>query len=92
MITLRRTLSMLALAAFGCARAEAQTPAAVAPSRVVFGTGTLEADRPAPLAFERPGPLRQAVSYTHMTLPTNRKVEISGVHVSETKTYNDNIT
>jgi multidrug efflux pump subunit AcrA (membrane-fusion protein) len=58
---LRRTLPLLALIAAGCARAEAQTPAAPVspPSRVVFGTGTLEADRTAPLAFERPGTLRE---------------------------------
>lgn len=61
MSPLRRTLPLLALAAIGCARAEAQTPAAPVspPSRVVFGTGTLEADRTAPLAFERPGTLRE---------------------------------
>lgn len=60
MTTLRRALPLLALAALGCARAEAQPPAPAAPPpRVVFGTGTLEADRTAPLAFERPGTLRE---------------------------------
>lgn len=61
-----RPLAMaLSLTALGCARAQAQAPAAPAVAApvvdrdTIYGSGTLEADRTAPMAFDRPGTLRE---------------------------------
>lgn len=65
MNSLRSVTLALGFAFIGCTRAQAQAPAArastSAPSATdaIYGSGTLEADRTAPMAFDRAGTLRE---------------------------------